>query len=92
MGWWTGSGGALFAGFFMIGLPSRRRRWMAIVGLLFSVCLAVGVGCGGGSSSSGGGGAQTDPGTPANTYTVVVTGTSAAGGITTTANVAVTVQ
>jgi subtilase family serine protease len=91
MGWLTGSGGAFFAGFFMIGLPSRRRRWMAIVGLLFSVCLAVGVGCGGGSSSSsGGGGAQTDPGTPANTYTVVVTGTS--GGITTTANVAVTVQ
>jgi subtilase family serine protease len=88
-GWLTGSGGAFFAGFFMIGLPSRRRRWMAIVGLLFSVCLAVGVGCGGGSSSSGGG-AQTDPGTPANSYTVVVTGTS--GGITTTANVAVTVQ
>jgi Bacterial Ig-like domain (group 3) len=92
MGWLTGGGGALFAGFFMIGLPSRRRRSMAIVGLLFSVCLAVGVGCGGGSSSSGGGGAQTDPGTPANTYTVVVTGTSAAGGITTTANVMVTVQ
>jgi subtilase family serine protease len=90
MGWMAGSGGALFAGFFMIGLPSRRRRWMAIVGLLFSVCLAVGVGCGGGSSSGGGGGAQTDPGTPANSYTVVVTGTS--GGITTTANVAVTVQ
>jgi hypothetical protein len=92
VGWLTGSGGAFFAGFFMIGLPSRRRRWMAIVGLLFSVCLAVGVGCGGGSSSGGGGGAQTDPGTPANTYTVVVTGTSAAGSITTTANVAVTVQ
>jgi subtilase family serine protease len=91
MGWWMGSGGAFFAGFFMIGLPSRRRRSTAILGLLFSVCLAVGVGCGGGSGSSGGGGgAQTDPGTPANSYTVVVTGTS--GSITTTANVAVTVQ
>jgi len=90
IGWFTASGGALFAGFFMIGLPSRRRRWTAIVGLLFCVGLAVGVGCGGGSS--GGGGTQTDPGTPANTYTVVVTGTSGAGGITTTANVMVTVQ
>jgi pseudomonalisin len=92
IGWFTASGGALFAGFFMIGLPSRRRRWTAMLGLLFCVCLAVGVGCGGGSSSSGSGGAQTDPGTPANTYTVVVTGTGAAGGITATANVTVTVQ
>ena len=62
-----------------------------MLGLLFCVALAVGVGCGGGSSGgSGGGGTQTDPGTPANTYMVVVTGT--AGGITTTANVTVTVQ
>jgi Bacterial Ig-like domain (group 3) len=89
IGWFAASGGGLFAGFFMIGLPSRRRRWTAMLGLLFCVGLAVGVGCGGGSSSAS---AQTDPGTPANTYTVVVTGTGAAGGITATANVTVTVQ
>jgi hypothetical protein len=89
IGWFTASGGALFAGFFMIGLPSRRRRGTAMLGLLFCVGLAVGVGCGGGSSS---GNPPTDPGTPANTYTVVVTGMGSVGGFKTTTNVTVTVQ
>jgi subtilase family serine protease len=88
-GWFAASGGALLAGFFAMGVPSRQRRWTAMLGLLFCVFLAVGVGCGG-SSSSGGGGGQTDPGTPAGTYTLVVTGTS--GTLTQTANVTITVQ
>jgi hypothetical protein len=90
IGWFTASGGALLAGFFTLGLPTRRRRGTAMLGLLFCVCLAVGVGCGGGSSSTGS--AQTDPGTPANTYTVVVTAMGSVGGVTTTTNVTVTVQ
>ena len=87
LGWFTASGGAFFAGIFAIGVPSRRRRWMALFGLLLCVMLAVGVGCGGGSS---GGTTITDPGTAVGGYTVTVTGTS--GGISQTGNVTVTVQ
>ena len=92
LGWFAASAGALFAGFFAMGVPSRRRRWSAMLGLIFCVFLAVGVGCGGGSSSTGGGGGggQTDPGTPIGTYNITVTGTS--GNITKTANVLVSVQ
>ena len=78
----------MFAGIFAMGVPSRRRRWMAMLGLLLCVFLAVGVGCGGGSTS-GGGSTVTDPGTAIGNYTVVVTGT---GGITQMANVTVMVQ
>jgi subtilase family serine protease len=85
LGWFTASAGAFFAGIFAIGVPSCRRRWIALFGLMLCVFLAVGVGCGGGSTST-----ITDPGTAAGSYTVVVTATS--GGISQTANVMVTVQ
>jgi pseudomonalisin len=94
-GWLGASGGALFVGIFVIGVPMRRRRWTALLGLVFCSLLVTGVGCAGGSSSggngsSGGGGTTTNPGTPAGNYVIMVTGTS--GGVSHSANVAITVQ
>src|SRR5262249_594587 len=53
LGWWMSAGGALVAGVFLVGVPSRR-RWMPLLGLLVCVMLAGGVACGGGGSSPGG--------------------------------------
>ncbi len=91
MGWFA-TGSSLLVGIFAIGIPSRRRRWAAILGLL-ALCavLFTGVGCGGGSSSS----PPTitvpaTPGTPAGAFTVVVTAMS--GSVSHTTNVTVTLQ
>lgn len=81
--WLPAGGGALFAGIFLLGGPSRRRR-MAGLGLMLLVIFAAGMGCGG---SSGGGSSS---GTPAGSYTIAVTATS--GSLSHTANVGVTVQ
>jgi hypothetical protein len=86
-GWLAASGGALFAGIFLVGVPSRRRR-LSGMGIMLLVFFAAGIGCGGGSSSSGGN-TQTG-GTPAGNYTIIVTGTS--GAQTHTASVVLTVR
>ncbi len=86
LSWLAASSSTLFAGIFLLGLPSRRRR-MTGLGLMLLVFFAAGVGCGGGSSS--GGSAQTG-GTPKGSYSITVTATS--GSLSHTANVAVTVQ
>jgi hypothetical protein len=52
--------------------------------------LAAGMGCGGGSGSSGGGGKT--GGTPAGTYTIIVTATSASPHVSHAATVTVTVK
>lgn len=76
---WAFAAGMPFAVLVLIGFPSwnRRRNGMR---LLLMGALLIGVGCGGGSNNSGGGGGgggvQTDPGTPAGSYTITVTGTS----------------
>jgi hypothetical protein len=88
-GWLGASGGALLAGIFLLGVPSRRRRHVASLGLMLLVFFAAGLGCGGGSSSSGN--AKTG-GTPAGSYTITVTATSTTPALSHTANVAVTVQ
>jgi subtilase family serine protease len=82
------SGGALLAGMFILGAPSRRRRHVAGFGLMLLVFVAAGAGCGGGSSSSSG--STKTGGTPAGSYNVTVTATS--GSVSRTATVAVTVQ
>jgi subtilase family serine protease len=87
-GWFIASGGSLAAGLFLISFPSRR-RWAGLLGLMFCVFLAAGMGCGGGSSSSSSG-STTSGGTPTGSYTIAVTATS--GNITHTGNVTVTVQ
>lgn len=74
-GWLAASGSALFAGIFILGVPERRRRGVAGLGLMLLVFFAAGVGCGGGSSNSNGG-STTTGGTPAGTYHITVTATS----------------
>ena len=81
--WWTGSG-TLFAGVFLFGVPARRRRWGIAMTLLVVAFVASLAACGGGSSS------PKSPGTPAGSYTVSVTGTSAS--LSHTTNVSVVVQ
>src|SRR6185437_7852050 len=93
-GWLFGST-AVFACIFLLGAPESRRRssrgliGIAIVGLMAFTASS----CGGGgtlkASSS-----ETVAGTPAGTYTVVVTGTAPIAGqtVTHTSNITVTVQ
>jgi len=50
-------GGTILAGLFLIGVPTRRRRWMEMIVLLWVLVTASAIGCGGsGGSSSGSGG------------------------------------
>jgi subtilase family serine protease len=88
-GWLPASGGWLLAGIFVLGVPSRRRRYLAGLGLMLLVFFAAGVGCGGGSSSSG---STKTGGTPAGSYTITVTAASTSPALSHTANVTVAVQ
>ncbi len=92
--WELGSGGIL-AGLIMLGVPSRRRRWMSMLGILLIVCAVGAIGCGGGSSKSAPP-PPTSPTTPATTagnYTFTVTGTDTAdASITASTTVTLTVQ
>jgi subtilase family serine protease len=70
---WTGAG-ALLALLVFFGIPSRRRSWRSMLGML--VALAVlGSLAACTSGGGGGGGNQGNPGTAAGTYTFTVTGT-----------------
>lgn len=75
MGLWATSLGGLFAGVFLVGMPSRRRWSTTLRWLAFALCLTI-VGCGGGKSSTP---PIIKPGTPMGTFSVVVTGTSSSG-------------
>jgi subtilase family serine protease len=83
---WAMSFGLGIASILLIGRPRRRSALLAIALCAF---LVGEFGCGGGGNS-GGGGSQTDPGTPAGTYTITVTGTS--GSTTHTATFTLNVQ
>jgi subtilase family serine protease len=85
-GWLAASSGALFAGIFFLGVPVRRRRRMAGLGLMLLTFFAAGVGCGGGNSTP----PAKSGGTPAGTYSITVTATS--GGSTHTKLFTLTVQ
>ncbi len=96
-------GGIAVAGLLFFGLPTRRRSWRSLLGVLLFVSLAAGmmgmVGCGSGAGTNsgttsppaGGGGTTSNAtGTTAGVYSVLVTGTS--GSATETTSVTVTVN
>jgi len=82
-------GETVLAAVFVFWLPTRRRKWQALLGLLVFAILTVGVnGCSstGGKISTG----KTGSGTTSGAYTVTVTGTS--GSLQATTAVTLTVQ
>lgn len=70
---WKTSFGMTFAGLFLIGIPSKRRRLHRAIALIVFAVLVTAVGCGGGNSSSG---QTSDPGTRVGSYAVSVAATS----------------
>ena len=87
--WLLPIGGAILAAFFLLVIPTKRRRLKLAFGSLFLVLLGAAlVACGGSSSVS----PPPSGGTPVGSYTVVVTGTSSAVTGTRTANVTVNVE
>ncbi|HTW48519.1 MAG TPA: SBBP repeat-containing protein [Acidobacteriaceae bacterium] len=88
---WSAAGGAMLAGLLLWGLPARRRRWRAMLGL--ALLLAAMAGSGMACGSSGGGGCDAESGgtTPGN-YVITVTGTSGTQTATGTVNVTVAAQ
>jgi len=87
--WWATGSSVLFAGIFLLGVPSRRRRRIAGLGLMLLVFFAAGAGCGGGSNSSG---SPKNAGTPAGSYSITVTATSTSPALSHTASINVTVH
>jgi FG-GAP-like repeat len=86
---WAAASGCALLGLFLLGVPSRRRRGVAGLGLMVLVLFAAGMGCGGGSGGSGGG---MTGGTPKGRYTITVTASSASPQRSHAAAVAVTVR
>lgn len=75
-GWLGAGGGAVLALLVFFGIPSRRKSWQSMLGILVAtVSIGFMASCGGGVSNGGGGGGQSDPGTTAGTYTYTVTAT-----------------
>lgn len=73
---WATTFGASFASILLLGIPRRRRAAIAFLSLLVVAVLFMGIGCGGGSGSSSVAGPPSNPGTPAGTYSVLITATS----------------
>ncbi len=89
LGWLATGSSVLFAGIFLLGVPSRRRRRIGGIGLMLLVFFAAGAGCGGGSNSSG---SPKNAGTPAGSYSITVTATSTSPALSHTASINVTVR
>jgi trimeric autotransporter adhesin len=88
-----GGSGTILAGLLLVGVPTRRRRWMAMMVLLWIVAAAGVIGCGSGGASNSGSGGSSIPATTAGAYRFTVAGTdSANSSITASTSVAVTVQ
>jgi hypothetical protein len=93
---WYAAGGVAFACLVFFGIPSRRRSWRSMLGMLallfmltggLIACAKKSSGDGGGGGGGGGGGIA---GTTAGAYTITVTGTS--GTTTETDTITLTVQ
>jgi FtsP/CotA-like multicopper oxidase with cupredoxin domain len=72
-GWLATGGGASLAGLMWLVLPRRRWRKQGALALGCLAALSILAGCGGGGT------AKLDPGTPAGTYQVLVTGVGGSG-------------
>lgn len=68
---WEGAGATVLALLVFFGIPSRRRGWRALAGLLAAAFVLVSISACGSSNTSG----KSIPGTTAGTYTYTVTGT-----------------
>jgi trimeric autotransporter adhesin len=71
-------GGTVLALLLLIGVPRRRRNWLATLGLAVLIASIGASGCGGGNSS--GGSPVRNSGTSAGAYTVTVTGAGTSSG------------
>jgi hypothetical protein len=89
LNFWASSSAGIFAGLFLLGSASRRRRWSSVLALLVLASLTTIVGCGGGSGSSG---PPPDPGTPLGTFPVTVKAADSTGVLSHTVTVTLTVQ
>jgi hypothetical protein len=72
-GWIGAGGGAVLAFLVFLGVPSRRRSWRAMLGLVALLASLGGLSACGGGSTSGGGGGGGNPGTTTGSYTFTVT-------------------
>lgn len=82
--------GAALAIVVLFGIPSRRRNWLALLGLLAVIAIGGATGCGGGANGGGGSQGGGSQGTSAGNYTVTVT--AAAGNVTATTSIQLTVN
>ncbi len=92
--WKFGGEAAVLATVLMLGMPSRRRRWLPMLALLSVVVFAGAIGCGGsgGSGTTSATGSNTKA-TTAGSYTFTVAGSDTINSkITTSASVSVIVQ
>jgi hypothetical protein len=64
----------MLAGILLLGIPSKRRRWILVLAAAVFTFLIMLPACGGGTGGGGGGG--TDQGTPKGAHGVTVTATS----------------
>lgn len=88
---WKIGGGAALAGLLLLGIPLRRRRWLAMLALLSLAVACMDIGCGGGGSTSTP--PVTTQATTAGNYVFKVTGVDATNAnVTVSANATVTVQ
>jgi hypothetical protein len=70
------AGGFALAGICFSGVVRKRRRAVFVVATVAGALLLAAVGCGGSGGGSSNPPPQTDPGTPAGSYTITVTATS----------------
>jgi hypothetical protein len=93
---WPSTGGAALAIVLLFRLPTRRRRWLLMLGEmgLVAVVAIAALGCGSGGNAGSSGGGSSIPSTTSGTYKVTVTGTegSGASAISQTTSVTVTVN
>lgn len=87
LGWFAAGGPTTLACLCVLILPGRTRRIRTMLLLALTAVIVTGIGCGRST-------AKTDPGTPAGTYTVVVTGMAGTGSAQyeTSVNVPITIR